>query len=109
MTVSSVLSPVLGFRADGWAVVESLREDECLDADSGTEDSDCESGPEQVNESAPEEDLDGKRESERESLPVLAIGSFARYVQHSMLVELEVLTVSVLAGDRCFSICVRTQ
>jgi len=88
MTVSSVLSPVLGFRADGWAVVGSLREDECLDADSGTEGSDFEGGLEQASESALEEDVDGKRESERESLPVLTIGSFARYVQHSMLVEL---------------------
>jgi len=108
MVVSSVLSPVLGLRADGWAVVEPLREDECLDGDSGTEGSDFEDGLEQASEFALEEDVDGKRELERESLPVLTIGSFARYVQHFVLVELEVLTVSV-AGDRCFSTCARTR
>jgi len=78
-----------GLRTDGWAVVKLSREDECLDADSGTEDSDCESDPEQASESAPEEDVDGQRESERESLPVLTIGSFARYAQRSVLVELD--------------------
>ena len=108
MAVSGVVSPVLGFRTNGLAVVEPLREDERLSADSGTEGSDCGGGPEQASESALEEDVDGKRESERESLPVLTIGSFARYARHSMLVELEVLTLSV-AGDRCSSICARTR
>ena len=79
---------ILGFRTNDWTVVKLFREGECLDADSGTEDSDYESGPEQDNESAPEE-ADGKRESERESLPVLTIGSFARCAQHPVLVELD--------------------
>jgi len=70
-------------------VVELFREDECLDTDSGTEDSDFESGPEQDNESAPEEQVDRKREPERGSLPVFTIGSFARYAQHPVLVELD--------------------
>jgi len=87
MAVSSVVSLILGFRTNGWAVVKLFRENECLDADSET-DSDCESSPEQANESALEEQVDGKRESEREPLPVLTIGSFARYAQHHVLVEL---------------------
>ena len=63
--------------------MEPLREDECLDVDGGSGDSDWESSLEQASESAPEEQVDGKSESEQESLPVLTIGSFARYVQYS--------------------------
>jgi len=84
-----MVSLIPGFRTDGWTVLKLSREDECLDADSGTEDSDYESDPEQASESAPEEDVDGQRELERESLPVLTIGSFARYAQRSVLVELD--------------------
>ena len=88
-------------------MVKPLREDECLDADGGSGDSSCESGMEQASESTPGEQVDGKRESERESLPVLTVGSFARYAQHSTLAGLEFLTLSV-AGDRCSSIYART-
>lgn len=50
------------------------QEGECLDIGSGSEDSDCGDDPEQANESAPEKQ-DG---SERETLPVITIGSFTR-------------------------------
>ena len=90
--------------------MKPLREDEFLDADGGSEDSDCESGLEQASEPMPEKKTDGKgkSESERESLPVLTIGSFERYAPHPVLVELELLNVLV-AGDRCLSICARTR
>jgi len=91
-------------------VVKPLREDEFLDADGGSGDSDYESDLEQASGSAPEEQVDGigKRKSERESLPVLTIGSFARYAQHPAFVGLELLNLLV-AGDRCPSICARTR
>ena len=88
--------------------MKPLREDECPDADGGSGDSDYESSLGQFSESAPEDQADGKSEPEQESLPVLTIGSFARYAQPPVLVELELLTVSV-AGDRCSSICTRTR
>ena len=90
--------------------MKPLREDEYLDVDGGSEDSDCESSLEQAGESAPEEQVGGigKRKSERESLPVLTIGSFARYAQHPAFAELELLTLSA-AGDRCSSICGRAR
>ena len=59
------------------------REGECLDAGSGPEDSDRESGLEQVIQPIPEEqEVNGEDVLERESLPVLTIGSFVRYAQH---------------------------
>lgn len=93
---------------DRRAVVKPLREDECLDSDSGSEDSDCESHLEHGYASTPGDQVDEKKESDRESLPVLATGSFARYVQYHVVAEPELLTLLV-AGDRCSSICARAR
>ena len=89
--------------------MKPLREDESLDVDGGSEDSDYENGLEQASESTPEEKSDGKgkSESEQESLPVLTIGSFARYAQRHVLVELELNLL--VAGDRCPTICAQTR
>jgi hypothetical protein len=103
MTAGGMVSLIPDFRTDGRAMIKPLQRDEHPKPDS-----DCESGPEQANGSAPEEQVYGKGELERESVPILTVGSFARYAQHPVLVELELLNLSV-AGDHCSSICVRTR
>jgi len=60
-------------------LVKQHLEGECLDIGSGSEDSDCESDSGQVGEHTPEERVNGKKELERESLPVLTIGSFVSW------------------------------
>ena len=71
-------SLILDFCDDGWTVVEPHRENERLEISNGFEDSDYESDSEQIGGSAPQEQDDEKKGSERESLPVLVTGSFAR-------------------------------
>lgn len=70
----------MGFRINALAVVKMYREDECPDTGDGSEDSDCESILEQVTTSSPEAQVDEKEEKEPESIPVLTLGSFARYM-----------------------------
>jgi len=107
--VSDTVSLILEFPTDDRrAVVKPLLEDECLDPDSGSEDSDCESHLEQGDGSTSGDQVDEKKESDRESLPVLATGSFARYAQYHVMAEPELLTLFV-AGDRCSSICAQAR
>lgn len=54
------------------------REEECSTVGEGTEDSDCESNPEEASGS-PSEARDEGEETEPASFPVLTAGSFARY------------------------------
>lgn len=79
-------------------------EGECLDTGSVPEDSDCEDSLEHASESAPEERVNRKKESERESLPVLTIGSFVGYVQHHVVARSESFTLPVVGGHYS-SIC----
>ena len=67
------------------------------------EDSDYEIESEQPDGSAPGEQGD-EEETEPGSLPVLTIGSVARYVRHTTIVMLEPLT-RLTAGDLCSFIC----
>ena len=69
---------VLVFCADDRVVVKMYREHECPETGEGSEDSDCESVPEPAAGSSPEEN----EEKESEPLPVLTVGSFARYAQN---------------------------
>ena len=80
MAVSNVLFLVLNFYSDGWVVVKMHREGESLNADEGSDDSDYESSPEQTSDSTPEAQDKEQKGTEPESLPVLTIGSFARYI-----------------------------
>ena len=71
----------------------------------GLEDSDCEDGPEHINEPALEEQVD-RGEEQPGYLSVLAIRSFAKYAQHIIVVG-PVLTFST-AVDLYFFICIQT-
>jgi len=104
--VSSTVLLILEFPTDSRAVVKSFREDECLDMDSEPEDSDRESHLQRAGDPVPEYQVDEKKESEQEPLPVIAIGSLARYAQHSAVAGLKFLTLSI-AGDRYSSTCAR--
>ena len=68
------------------AVVKLHRKDEPIDASEWSEDSDWEDEMEQAGESAPEERADAREETKQEPLPVLKIGSPARYVRHAVAV-----------------------
>ena len=69
---------VLDFCTDDSTVVKIYLEGECPE---GSEDSDCEGVPEPSRVSSPDAQVDEKEGKEPESLPVLAVGSFARYAQ----------------------------
>jgi hypothetical protein len=66
-----------GLRADGLEVVDMLRREEFLDVGEGYEDDDCESDSKETDGSMTE--ALSKDDKNGESLPVLKIGSFARY------------------------------
>ena len=55
------------------------KEGECSTVGEGTEDSDCESIPEETSGSPSEVRTDEGEGTEPASLPVLTVGSFARY------------------------------
>ena len=68
---------VLDSCADDPVVVKICRGEECSEIGEGSEDSDCESIPDPAAVSLPDEN----EEKEPEPLPVLTVGSFARYAQ----------------------------
>ena len=98
---------ILDVCADGRAVVKVCQENDRPDAQDGSEDSDHEIESEQASGSAPEERVDKAEETKPETLPVLTVGSFARYAQHTLVKGLQLLS-SATAGDLCSSICART-
>ena len=55
------------------------RQGDGFDTGERSEDSDCESGSEQASDSAPKVQDDSKAEVKPEPLPLLTVGSFARY------------------------------
>ena len=85
-------------------MVKVTKEGEYPNVGDETEDGDCEIESERPDGSAPGEQGDKEEEAEPGSLPVLTIGSFARYVWHIMIVMLESLT-RLTAGDHCSFIC----
>jgi len=85
MYVSDTILLILDPGVDGRSVVKMRREGEHPDACNDSEDSDCWSGPGQASWSTPEEQVDRKEETELESLPVLTIGSFARYARYPVV------------------------
>ena len=72
---------ILNPRTDGLVVVRMHPEGEGFGAGEESEDSDCESSSEQVSGSAPGVRDDIKEEVKPESLPLLTVGSFARYAR----------------------------
>ena len=70
------------------------------------EDSDCESNSEQACGSAPKVQDDRKEDVKPESLPLLTVGSFARYACRGWWAR---VSDFITAGDPYSSICTRTQ
>ena len=103
--VSGAVSPILDIWTQNLAAVKSYQgEDEYFDKDDESEDSDCDSNPEVHSESTSKRQDGKKKALERESLPVVTVGSFSRYVQFTVAGEQSLLTFLV-AGYRCSSIC----
>ena len=75
--------------------------------DDGLDDSDYDIRLEQASGSAPEERVGEQGETKLEPLPVLTMGSFARYTQCAS-VEVLGLLISATVGDPYFSIYART-
>ena len=88
-------------------MVKVYQKDKRPDAGEGTEESDCEDTPESADASSPEAQVNEEEVKGAESLPVLTLGSFARYARKSIARGLRFLTFST-AGDPCFSTCART-
>ena len=81
------------------------REGEGFDTGEGSEDSDYENSSEEASGSGLEVQDDRKEEVKLESLPLLIVGSFARYAHRRWQVR---VSDFMTAGDPYFSICART-
>lgn len=88
-------------------MVKVYQKDKRPDAGEGTEDSDCEGTPDSADASSPEAQVDEEEEKGAASIPVLILGSFARYARKLIATGLRFLTFAT-AGDPCFSTCART-
>ena len=80
------------------------REGEDLNPGGGSEDSDYESSSEQASGHASQVQDDKKEEVEPEPLPLLIMGSFARYACRRLQGR---VSNFITAGDPYFSICAR--
>ena len=88
IAVSSVTF-VIPASADGQTVVKMCREGEYPSAGDGSDDSDCEGEPEHIGEFALEAQVGMPEDTKRGPLPVLALGSFARYAHGIGVTKLE--------------------